>query len=52
MARSGEATPTSNSEAPKKLGGNIMNKPIMAKFYSEMLEGENLKTALQNVAFV
>ncbi len=29
----------------KKLGGNVMNKPIMKKFYSMMLEGENLKTA-------
>jgi hypothetical protein len=30
----------------KKLGGNIMNKPIMEKFYKMMVEGENLKTAL------
>ena len=30
----------------KKLGGNIMNKPIMDKFYKSIVEGENLKTAL------
>ncbi len=30
----------------KKLGGNIMNKPIMEKFYNTIVEGENLKTAL------
>jgi PD-(D/E)XK nuclease superfamily len=30
----------------KKLGGNVMNKPIMEKFYKTMVEGENLKTAL------
>jgi hypothetical protein len=30
----------------KKLGGNIMNKPIMEKFYKTIVEGENLKTAL------
>jgi hypothetical protein len=30
----------------KKLGGNIMNKPIMEKFYETIVEGENLKTAL------
>lgn len=30
----------------KKLGRNIMNKPIMEKFYNIMLAGENLKTAL------
>jgi len=30
----------------KKLGGNIMNKPIMEKFYKTVVEGENLKTAL------
>ena len=30
----------------KKLGGNIMNKPIMEKFYKTIVEGENLKTAM------
>ncbi len=30
----------------KKLGGNVMNKPIMEKFYKIVIEGENLKTAL------
>jgi hypothetical protein len=30
----------------KKLGRNIMNKPIMEKFYKIVVEGENLKTAL------
>jgi hypothetical protein len=30
----------------KKLGGNIMNKPIMEKFYEIIVEGENHKTAL------
>jgi hypothetical protein len=29
----------------KRLGGNIMNKPIMKDFYDIMLEGENLRTA-------
>ena len=29
----------------KKLGGNIMNKPIMNQFYSMMLKDENFKTA-------
>ena len=28
-----------------KLGGNVMNKPIMKQFYDKMLEGENYKTA-------
>ncbi len=30
----------------KKLGGNVMNKPIMEKFFNIMVTGENLKTAL------
>ncbi|HXT11400.1 MAG TPA: PD-(D/E)XK nuclease family protein [Candidatus Angelobacter sp.] len=30
----------------KKLGGNVMNKPIMEKFYQIVMTGENLKTAL------
>ena len=30
----------------KKLGGNIMNKPIMEEFYKVICEGNNLKTAL------
>ena len=30
----------------KHLGGNVMNKEIMEKFYAEMLKGENYKTAL------
>lgn len=36
----------------KKLGGNIMNKPIMEKFYAIIVEGENLKTALSLKAMV
>ncbi len=36
----------------KKLGGNIMNKPIMEKFYKIIVEGENLKTALSLKAMV
>ncbi len=35
-----------------KLGGNIMNKPIMEKFYKIIIEGENLKTALSIKAMV
>jgi len=30
----------------KKLGGNIMNKPVMQKFYEIIVKDENLKTAL------
>jgi hypothetical protein len=30
----------------KKLGGKIMNKPVLEKFYNIMVEGENLRTAL------
>jgi hypothetical protein len=30
----------------KKLGGNVMNKPIMDQFYQIVTTGENLKTAL------
>ena len=30
----------------KKLGGNVVNKPIMEKFYEAIVEGENFKTAL------
>jgi hypothetical protein len=29
-----------------KLGGNVMNKPIMDEFYKMIVEGENFKTAL------
>src|SRR5207249_4050622 len=36
----------------KKLGGKIMNKPLMEKFYGIMLHGENLKTALSLKAMV
>lgn len=30
----------------RKLGSNIMNKPVMDNFYNLILEGENFKTAL------
>lgn len=30
----------------KKLGSNIMNKPVMDNFYNLILQGENFKTAL------
>jgi hypothetical protein len=36
----------------KKLGGNIMNKPIMEKFYEIMIKDENLKAALSLKAMV
>jgi len=34
------------TELIKKLGSNIMNKPVMENFYKLVLQGENLKTAL------
>lgn len=36
----------------KKLGGNVMNKPIMEKFYNIVRQDENLKTALSLKAMV
>jgi len=35
-----------------KLGGNVMNKPIMEKFYAMIIKEENLKTALSLKAMI
>jgi len=35
-----------------KLGGHVMNKPIMDQFYLKMVEGENLRTAMSLKAMV
>jgi hypothetical protein len=36
----------------KKLGANVMNKPVMEGFYQIIVEGDNLKTALSLKAMV